>query len=262
MKPNALTILAMLSISGSLAGGVSTWGAPEDTLPPAAGILDKHVEVTGGKAAYARIHNIHSTGTFEVVGTGMRGTLTSYEAEPDKSLSILDVPGGERIQEGTNGNVAWVLSSQEGARLKAGEEKAVALREATFNSKVLWRKLYPRVDCVGTEVVNGQTCYKVVLKPSIGQPITQYYDNKSYLLVKSVILVKTPAGEVPSENFYNDYRDVNGVLFPFGLNHRVGKEEIVVVLDSIRCNTGIAWNRFDLPKEVQALLRKGGESRR
>jgi len=44
MKPNALTILAILSISGSIAGGVSTRGAPEDNLPPAAEILDKHVE--------------------------------------------------------------------------------------------------------------------------------------------------------------------------------------------------------------------------
>jgi len=262
MKPRALTILAILSISGSIAEGISTWGATEDILPPAAEILDKHVEASGGKAAYARIHDIYSTGTFEVLGTGMRGNLTSYEAEPDKSLSILDIPGGEKIQEGTNGNVAWILSSQEGARLKAGEERVMALREATFNSKVLWRKLYPRVDCVGTEVVNGQTCYKVVLMPAIGQPITHYYDKKSYLLVKSVIPVKTPSGEVPSENFYSDYRDVDGILFPFGLNHRVGKEEIVVVLDSIRCNAGIAWNRFDLPKEVQALLGKGGESRR
>jgi hypothetical protein len=262
MKPNALTILAILSISGSIAGGVSTWGAPEDNLPPAAEILDKHVEATGGKAAYARIHDIYSTGTFEVVGTGMRGTLTSYEAEPGKSLSILDIPGGERIQEGTNGNVAWVLSSQEGARLKGGEEKAVALREVTFNAKVLWRKLYPKVDCVGTEVVNGQTCYKVVLKPAIGQPITHYYDTKSNLLIKSVIPVKGPDGEIPSENFYSNYKEVNGILFPHALNHRVGKEEILVVLDSIHCNTDIAWYRFDLPKEVQALLRKGGDSRR
>jgi len=262
MRPNALTLLAILSISGSLAGEAPTSGAPEDNLPSAADILDRHVEATGGKVAYARIHNIYSKGTFVVVGTGIQGTLTAYEAEPGKSLSVLDIPGGERIQEGTNGNVAWVLSSREGARLKEGEERAVALREATFNSKILWRRLYPRADCVGTEVVNGQTCYKVVLKPVEGRPITHYYDAKSYLLIKSVIPVKGPDGEVPSENFYSDYKEVNGILFPHGLNHRVGKEEIVVVLGKIQCNTDIAWYRFEIPKEVQDLLRKVGNSRR
>ncbi len=230
-------------------------------VPSAAEILDRHVEVTGGKAAYARIHNIYSRGTFAVLGSGIRGTLTTYEAEPGKSLSILDTPGSERVEEGTNGNIAWVLSSREGARLKEGEEKAIAIREATFNSKVRWRRLYPEVECVGTETVNGRTCYKVVLTPAVGKPITQYYDTESFLLVKSVILLQTAAGEIPSENFYSDYKAADGILFPRGLNHRVGKEEIVVVIDAIQCNADIPWYRFDLPKEVQALLRKGSGSK-
>ncbi len=231
-------------------------------LPSAAEILDRHVEVTGGKAAYARIHNIYSRGSFAVVGTGIRGSLISYEAEPGKSLSILDTPGSERVEEGTNGNVAWVLSSREGARLKEGDEKAIAIREATFNSKVHWRRLYPKVECVGTETVNARTCYKVVLKPAVGKPITQYYDTDSLLLIKSVILLQAAAGEVPSENFYSDYKAVDGILFPHGLNHRVGNEEIVVVIDTIQCNADIPWYRFDLPKEVQALLQKASGLKR
>ncbi|HYK92391.1 MAG TPA: hypothetical protein VE398_26755 [Acidobacteriota bacterium] len=254
--------IVVVAVAVLTAGHTSVRAQTKDaSLPSAPEILDKYVEATGGKAAYDRIHTIYSRGTFSVLGTGIHGNLSSYEAEPGKSLSILDIPGGERIQEGTNGNVAWVVSTQDGARLKEGEERATALREATFNSKVYWRKLYPVTECAGIEAVNGDACFKVVLKPAAGKPITQYYDTKSFLLTKSVILLNTPTGEVPSENFYTDYRQVNRILFPHSLNHRVGREEIVVVIDAIECNADVPWYRFDLPEEVRALLRKISDRR-
>ncbi len=137
----------------------------------------------------------------------------------------------------------------------------MALREATFNARVHWRRLYPKADCAGTENVNGHKCYKVVLKPADGSQITQYYDAQSFLLVKTVIPVQGPQGEVPSENFYSDYKEVNGVLFAHGLNHRVGNEETVVEINRIECNAGIPSSRFNLPEEIQELLRKGRERR-
>jgi hypothetical protein len=252
MSLNGLIALMIL-----LGGHVDPQGQTKQDRPPtAAVVLDRYVEVTGGRTAYSRLHNIYSKGSFVVVGTGIRGTLTSFEAEPGKSLSILEIPGGERVQEGTNGNVAWTSSSRSGARLKENEEKAVALREATFNAKVHWRRLYPQADCVGTEVVNGHRCYKIELKPAGSPPVTHYYDAQSFLLIKSVIPIMSPQGEILSENFYSDYREVSGVLFPHGLNHRVGKEEIVLVIDTIECNTDIPWSRFNPPEEVQDLLRK------
>jgi zinc protease len=225
-------------------------------LPTAAEVMDKYVEATGGRIAYSSLHNIRSKGTFVVVGTGIRGTLTTYEAEPDKSLSILEIPGGERVEEGTNGNVAWTMSSRSGARIKKDEERAAALREATFNARVHWRRLYPKADCAGTEFVNGRKCFKIVLQPASGPPITHYYDAESFFLTKSVILVEGTQGKVPSENYYSDYKEVNGVLFPYRLNHRVGREEIVVAIDTIECNVEMPRHRFNLPEEVRALLHK------
>jgi hypothetical protein len=248
----ALIILAACPVGGR--GRPS--GDQEPALPSAESILDRYVEVTGGKAAYTQLHNILSIGTFYVAGTSMRGTFKAYEAEPNRSLSIIEIEGGEKIEEGTLGDVAWDRSSKEGPRLKEGEEKAISLREATFNSRLKWRLLYKNAACVGAETVGERKCYKVVLTPSAGGPLTQYYDAESGLLVRSVITVNSPAGPVPSENNYSDYQESNGVLFPRKLAHRVGSEETVVVLDSVRCNADIAWYRFDLPSEVKALLAK------
>lgn len=250
--------LAVLAVLAACAAGGSgrSFNGQEPAFPSAESILDRYVEVTGGNAAYTQLHNILSIGTFYVAGTGMRGTFKAYEAEPDRSLSIIEIEGGEKIEEGTLGDVAWDRSSKDGPRLKQGEEKTISLREATFNSRLKWRLLYKKVACVGTETVGERKCHKVVLTPAAGGPLTQYYDAESGLLVRSVISVNSPAGPVPSENSYSDYKESNGVLFPRRLAHRVGSEETVVVLDSVRCNVDIAWYRFDLPPEVKALLKK------
>ena len=76
------------------------------------------------------------------------------------------------------------------------------------------------------------------------------------MLWARVIPVNRPSGPISTENLYGDYRDFTGVLFLCKLFYRVGNEETVVILDSIRGNVDIAWYRFDLPPEVKALLSK------
>jgi zinc protease len=231
-------------------------GGQPSALPSAESILDRYIEVTGGRDAYGQIHNIVSLGRFEVNHGTMQGTLRAYEAEPDKSLTILQIEAGDRIEEGAIGDVAWARSSRSGAFIKMGEEKTVSLREARFNARVIWRTIYPKVECMGTEDVEGAKCFKVVLTPAAGRPITHFYDSSSGLLIKSLIILNGPSGYIPSENLYGDYRKSSGVLFPRRLTHRVPNEITVVQLESVACNTEIATGLFDLPPEVRSLVNR------
>ncbi len=224
-------------------------------MPAAETILDKYINATGGKAAYRALHNILSQGTFVVTGTAVRGKYAAYEAEPNKTRTIFDFESGEVDEQGTLGEIAWERSTSGGARLLTGEEKDIALREATFNSMLNWRTIYRSAECTGVESVGDRTCYRLVLTPHKGKPLTQYYDAGSGLLVKSFITLDDPHGEIRSENLYGDYRKDNAsVLFPHKLVHRITNEEMVITLDSVRCNIDIAWHRFDLPPAIKALM--------
>ena len=100
--------------------------AADDIKPEA--ILDKYVEVTGGRAAYEKIQTEVSTGTLEITSMGLSGALTSYRAAPDKSYTVIDFTGMGKAEEGSNGVVAWSNNPGEGPRIKQGDERAVALR--------------------------------------------------------------------------------------------------------------------------------------
>ena len=83
--------------------------------------------------------------------------------------------------------------------MKNGDEKDQAQREALFNAQVDWRKIFPKVETTGSESVNGEDCYKVLLTPPTGKPETQYYSKKSGLLLKTTTTAVSPMGEVAVE---------------------------------------------------------------
>lgn len=225
----------------------------QDTLPKGEAILDKYVEATGGKAAYAKVHNSIAKGRMEILGQGVKGDLTVYSAEPTKMYSVFEIAGVGKIEEGTDGKAAWSLSALQGARIKEGEEKALALRSANFNSHVNWKQSYKSVETTGKETMGGKPCYKVLLTPLEGKPETQYYEQDSGLLVRQTGSVKTPMGEIPVDAAVGDYRAESGILMPHLLKQSVAGQQLAFTFASIQFNVEIPHDRFDLPPEIKAL---------
>ena len=188
--------------------------AAADDLPKAETILDKYIEVTGGKAAYAKIHNEVSTGTMEFAAMGLKGELVSYSAEPDKRLAEFTLPGVGKLLDGANGEVAWATSAMQGPRIKEGDERAEALVESQFNADAHWRDVFKSAETVAIEAVDGKDCYKVVVTPKAGNPITRWYDKQSNLLVKSSMIAKSPMGEIEAVSTFSDYRKEGDLLVP------------------------------------------------
>src|SRR5688572_1179147 len=79
-------------------------GAADD-LPKGETIMDKYVEATGGKAAYAKVKSDVSTGEMTLGAMGLKGKLVSYSQAPDKRLMEITIEGIGKISEGSNGEV-------------------------------------------------------------------------------------------------------------------------------------------------------------
>lgn len=235
--------------------------AADDIKPEA--ILDKYIEVTGGRAAYEKIKAEIATGTLEITTFGISGNLTVYQAAPDKAYTVIVFPDPiGKAEEGSNGQVAWAINGQQGARIKEGDERASSLRRDALNADLRWRDFYKKVDLAGTEDVGGKACYKLVLTPNEGPAETRYYDKTSNLLVKVIMPVTTPDGSATAEMALSDYKDEGGVLVPHQVSQKVAGADILVKIDSVKHNPDIPASRFDLPAEIKALAdKKTGETK-
>ncbi len=235
--------------------------AVDSTSPDAAAILDKYVEVTGGKAAHERIYNRVKKGHHEFVEMGLKGTQIDYVAKPNKSFSQLELEALGKVEQGTDGEVAWYPSSATGPLVESGDALAAALDKAAFDRVVQWRKYYKKAECVGEEVVDGKTCYKIVMTPNVGKPETHYYEKQSNLLIKAKkTRLSSHMPPMSVEVTVSDYRWVDGLLLAHKrkqVSEQCGSpREILFVTDSIGHNVELPADRFDPPEEVRALVRK------
>ena len=229
--------------------------AAADELPKGDTVLDKYIEVTGGKAAYSKLHSEATTGTMEFKAMGLKGKMTAYAAEPDKRYTEVVIDGVGKIQEGSNGEVAWGMSAMQGPRLKEGDEKAETLLQARFNPDLTWRDLFKSADTVAVENIDGKDAYKVVLTPKTGTPITKWYDKQTGLLLKMSLTAKSPMGDIQSDTSFSDYRKEGDLLIPHKVVTHVATMELVMTIDNVQQNPEIPKDKFEVPAEVKALMK-------
>ena len=230
-----------------------------DALPSAESILEKYIEVTGGKQVYEKRKSEIITGSLDFAGQGIKGKIQRYSAEGDKYYSTLEIPGIGTIEMGVTGGVAWEKSAILGPRVKSGEEKAQALREAALNASLNWRKYYPKVQVDGIEAVDGEDCYKVVMSPPEGHAQTMYFQKKSGLAVKITTVASSQMGEIPVQILVTDYKNFNGLWVPAKTTQKAAGQEFTISIDKVQLNPEIPEERFALPAEIKALVEKAGK---
>lgn len=250
----ALLAPAALALGQEPASRPATARGPAGPLPKAEEILDKAIEATGGRAAYEKVRNRVTTASVSFASAGVKGSMKLYAAAPDKSCAVSDLGALGKAQEGSNGKLAWEVTTMTGPRLKEGAEKAQVLRAATFNAELRWRDIFKKAECTGIEAVDGRDCYVVVLTPEDGAPFTNYIDKSSYLTLKVTTTLTMPMGSLPIEVLFSDYRKVDGILLPHTIRNRVAMQEMVISVEKIEHNVEIPQDVFDPPPEIVELL--------
>jgi len=227
-------------------------------LPKAEAIIEKYVDATGGKAAYEKRETLIITSAIEIAAQGIKGKATAYQTKANKSYTVLEFDGIGKIEEGYDGKTAWETNPMAGPRIKDGDELELAVRTATFNGELHWKKLYKSAETVGLEDVEGKPAFKLKLTPNKGNDEFQFYDKESGLLVKNTAKINTQMGEMPIETLFSDYQATEGVKTPHKVVQKVGggMQTLNINIEKVEVNAKIDADRFDLPKEVKELLDK------
>ncbi len=247
----ALTALVLALAAPDLAS-VRGEAAAQDT-PTGEQVMDKFVEATGGRAAYDALRNRKVTARLEIPSQGMTFDLTIWAARPHNLYSIVENPALGRIEKGVSGDVVWEKSMMTGPVIKEGAEKGSAITDATFERFVYWKDTYSEAVLSGEGAVGDESCWKVVLTPLSGNPITLYIAKESGLLLKTESVVETEMGKVPVEAYLRDFRELDGVMLAHKTLVNVLGQERVFTTTGIEHNVDMPDSIFELPDDVKAL---------
>jgi hypothetical protein len=249
-----LTFLVFLTLVAVFIYWPGILSADEKKLPDAEVILDRYVKATGGLEAYNRIQNRVTESIFEIPQMDIKATITSYHSKPNMIYVKLESDKLGIIESGSNGDVAWEKSMMMGPKIKEGDEKADALRDALFDAQAYWRDVYHMVECVGIETIDGKLCYKVIMTPKIGNTQTFYFDKKSNFLIRAEWIAKLQMGTIPVEVLAGDYKEVDGILMPHRASVKAMGQERVMTTIRVKHNVKLPEHLFNLPEEIQALV--------
>jgi hypothetical protein len=213
-------------------------------------ILDKAVEMSGGRAAYEKHTSLVMKGGFAIPSQGINGTIEVVSKAPNKSLVVSTIPGVLTQTEGFDGETAWSKDTMNGLRTKTGVELATTRRTAVFNADLKWRELWKGVELVGREKVGGRDAYAVKFLPKEGEgnPQTNYYDAETFLLLRSDSIQEGPMGTVPVTSLFSDYRPVGGIQTPHVIEQQLPIMTVKLTVTEVAYDLPIEDARFAKPQ--------------
>jgi hypothetical protein len=220
-------------------------------MPSVDAVLGKYVEAIGGKAALWKISSRVSKGTFVISSlAGVIGTVEVYEKAPNLAVSVLTIPGVGTEAEGFNGTTAWVLEPDSGVvHDKSGLELATAKREAEFYEELKLKELYPRMTLKGVEKVRARMAYVIEAVPVAGSPERLYFDTLTGLLIRKDSEEEGDEGKRSIEEYYSDYRAVDGIKLPFTIHQVSSGMDFTVKLTEVKQNVPVDDAKFNKPED-------------
>lgn len=259
---SATLAIVALGFAAVIRLGSVALAVDDDATPTAEAVIEKYIEATGGRAAYGKIRNRVTKGHIEFVRIGVKASVETYEAPPNKQYSRFETDRLGEVEEGTDGAVAWHRSDAQGPQVRKGKQNEAALRDATFDRPLHWREVFKSAVYAGIETVGGKPAHKIALHPAIGEPEIWYFDKETYYLVRQESVVEpVPDAQVPLVVTHEDYRKVDGIMIPFLSTQTFQNGETRFVTETVEHNVDLPANRFALPDDVKELVKTTGAAK-
>jgi photosynthetic reaction center cytochrome c subunit len=244
-------------------------------MPSPESILDKYIQASGGAQRLAALTSIDAKGTSAGFGgLGGGGQVEIAAKAPDKRATIIlfkEATGRGDQMRTYDGRTGWVRTplnvlgeyqltggDLDGARFDAQLSFPGQIKQILTNLRT-----GPPATISDLPMSHSQAALLKEVKPGSypvdvvqgtgprGLLVTLYFDKKTGLLIRELRYSQTPIGRVPTQIDFADYRDVNGIKFPFRLAYVWLDGRDSIVLNEIKTNVAIDEAKFGRPAPLK-----------
>lgn len=248
MTTAAARLRSLPWIALALAGFLACAPAP----PTVDDIVAANLSARGGAERLRALRSLRASGV--ATASGGRIAHIVREIERPGRLRVEFTSQGLTAVYVLDGDSGWFVDPLAGQFEPAPlpEEKAAAtVDQLDLEGPLLdWREKGHEVALVGRETLDGKPVDKLELKLHGGEVRFDYLDAETHLLVRSDAVRSVRGRRVELETSYSDYRDVDGLLFPFHIETREkGRPDVLdVAVDSFELDPELGDERFRRPE--------------
>lgn len=209
-------------------------------------VVEAYIEAIGGRAAIARIADLHVD--MDVVRSGSTHAMrtTKWYAEGGRLRTETTVDGALLQRDVLDGTRAARQDQQ--SELELQDIDLLDLQMSAYPvPEVELAKHIERMFLIGRTMVDGRPAYKVVLMTNQGTNVSDYYDAQTGLKLLRVDRKYMYGRGMVVETTYADYKATAGVLFPHTIVEGGGPlgGQLTMSVRTIEANKGLAPSLFD-----------------
>ncbi len=204
-------------------------------------VIEAYVAAIGGPVKLSEVKDVTMNMSASI--QGMTLEAVNKQKAPDLFYSALSMGGNilqKQVFDGTRGRINAMGQSQE---ITGNDLKELKL-QATLFPELRYSELGYTLELAGIESLNEQDVYRIRLTSPTGSVRNEYYSLKTGLRISSQTSQDTPMGAMTIVTNYDDYREVNGVKFPFSIKQQMGPQLLDMKVNSIEVNSGLSAEEF------------------
>jgi outer membrane lipoprotein-sorting protein len=219
-------------------------------------IVAKHIQARGGMDKLKAVQTIRSTGKMEV-GPGIEAPGIFIQKRPDMTRLDFQVQGLTATQA-YDGKAAWAIMPFMGKKdpeLMPADETKEMQEEADIDGPLVdYKAKGNQVELVGKENVEGTPAYKLKVTLKNGNVKYMYLDADSGLQIKEEEKRIMHGSEQETEASLGDYREVNGVMFPFAIENGIkgSPQKEKITIEKLEINVPLDEASFKMPAVAPA----------
>jgi zinc protease len=199
-------------------------------------VLDNYIKVIGGEKAVKAVKTTVSTAKGEIQGQAL--TLTTKYSTANKMAFVLSGMGMDLGGVKTNGKKAFEI--QQGQRKEVTDaDKLKRITEVAYPFVELELLKNKELTISGIETINNSDAYGI----KVGKT-TYLYDAKSGLKVAESKEMEQGGQTTTQTMYFNDYKEVKGIMFPYNVVMNVGME-LEFVTQDVKINEGVTDADFE-----------------
>ena len=207
-------------------------------------VIDKYIKAIGGKENLEKVKDKTTIMSGSVQGMNIK--MTIYQKVPNKIKQELDA-GVIKQETYYDGKKGIVLSGGNTVDI-TGEALETIKYQAMMHPIYIIDSLNVKTKLLGVEKVNSKDAYKIEVVLPNGKNWIEYFDPDTGYKIKDSQDITVPQGTFTKVNEYSDFRNVDGVIYPFKLKQTTGPQSLEMTVKSIKVNTGIPDSTFEYKK--------------
>ncbi len=206
-------------------------------------IIENYIRAIGGRQNLEKMKDITIKAQSSVRGRSFMVMI--LKKAPNKLATKMEFGGSAFQKTIYDGNKGVTIAGRVSKEIVGNNFEALKF-EAEMNGLLNLDKLWISTELVGEETIDERDVYKVKFKPQIGYSWLGYYDKKTGLQIRQEKTMDTPNGILTQMTDFDDYRVVDGVMFPFEISQRVANQEVSTNVIFININQGIEDSEFEI----------------